>query len=166
MKNYRDFVLILVLLTGTTVGVPSNCRALQDANIDSGEPCPVIVKRNRSVSWGAYTPLPLRCVPMKDRVTKVYPMGGQIPSGMSCLIDIYRDHNGNAGLVCGPVRTILTIKRDEICDAGDADLEPGWHNQYCRGAGTGVIECDDGKTAVSLSAASEHCDVTIYEHVR
>ncbi len=165
MKSHSVSLLVLTLMSSTMTGVPSIGHALQGATVDSGEPCPAIVERNRHVSWGAYTPLPLRCVPMKNRVTKVYPIG-HIPRGMSCLNDIYRDRDGNAGLVCGPVIRVLTIKRDEICDAGDADVEPGWRDKYCRGAGTGLIQCDDGKTAVDLSAQEEHCDVTVYEHVK
>jgi hypothetical protein len=130
------------------------------------EPCTSLREQNAGVSWAALTPLPLRCVPMKDRVNKVFNLDfTDVPKGWGCRADIFYDKKGHAGLVCGPVMLVKEWTLNRPCKDEDFSKLPHWATIQCRGAGTGLTECDDGKLGISIDAQT-YCHISVFRHTR
>ncbi|MGB8898775.1 MAG: hypothetical protein WCC90_05805 [Methylocella sp.] len=154
-----------LLISTALAAILAVSASAQEAAIDSGEPCSVPRAHNQGVSWGAYQALPLRCVPMKDRVRKVYALA-DIPKGWICKTDIFYDKKGHAGFVCGPVIVIAKWELNRPCKEDDGPQMPiEWSRKFCRGAGTGLAHCDDWKIAIDIDAQT-YCHITLYEHVQ
>jgi len=157
MKRLLVSIVVAVNLSATA--------SAQEGSTDSGESCSVLRARNEGVSWAAYQALPLRCVPMSDRVNNVYPVGRQLKvKGLSCKTDIFYDKQGHPGLVCSPVIVIAKWELNRPCQESDGPQMPAaWGRKFCRGAGTGLTHCDDGRIAIDIDA-QEYCHITLSEH--
>jgi|SRR5271165_3317638 len=154
----------LLVSTVLAASLTSSASA-QESMTDSGEPCSVLRARNEGVSWGAYQALPLRCVPMEDRVSTVYPFGRPL-KGLSCRNDIFYDRQGHPGLVCSPVIVIAKWELNRPCEESDGPQMPAaWSRRFCRGEGTGLAHCDDGKIAIDTDA-QDYCHITLSEHAQ
>jgi len=130
------------------------------------EPCTSLRAQNAGVSWAALTPLPLRCVPMNDRVNKVYDRNHtDVPKGWECREDIFYDKKGRAGLVCSPATLVNEWTLNRPCEEEDFNKLPHWTTIQCRGYGTGLQHCDDGKIAISIDAQT-YCHISVFRHTR
>ena len=80
------------------------------------ESCASLREQNAGASWSALKPLQLRCVPMGERVNKIFNLDlSDVPKGWRCREDIFYDKKGRAGLVCSRVALVKEWTLDRPC---------------------------------------------------